>query len=122
GFRIEPADIELALMAHEAVQTAVVAAPELPGGGKVLAAYIVLRGQGHDTAALPAQWRDWLRSRLPEYMIPVRFLVVATLPTTPSGKIDRRNLPSLASLSTAGQSKAADGKEASGVAQAIRQV
>ena len=88
GFRIEPGEIELALMAHPAVKDAVVTAPDLPGIGKQLVAHIVLR-DGVDASGLRAH----LRGRLPEYMVPVRFVELAQLPITPSGKIDRRNLP-----------------------------
>ena len=88
GFRIEPGEIELALMAQPAVKDAVVTAPDLPGIGKQLIAHIVLR-IGADTSQLRSQ----LRERLPEYMVPVRFVELDRLPTTPSGKIDRRNLP-----------------------------
>ena len=88
GFRIEPGEIELALMAQPGVKDAVVTAPDLPGIGKQLVAHIVLR-EGASANGLRAQ----LRERLPEYMVPVRFVELDKLPTTPSGKIDRRNLP-----------------------------
>jgi len=88
GFRIEPGEIELALMAHDAVKDAVVTAPDLPGIGKQLVAHIVLR-DGADASGLRAH----LRGRLPEYMVPVRFVELERLPITPSGKIDRRSLP-----------------------------
>ena len=88
GFRIEPGEIELALMAHDAVKDAVVTAPDLPGIGKQLVAHIVLR-EGADASGLRAH----LRGRLPEYMVPVRFVELERLPITPSGKIDRRSLP-----------------------------
>ena len=90
GFRIEPGDIELALMAHPDLQDAVVTAPTDPDGSRVLTAHVVLK-PGASTSA--SGWRGWLRERLPEYMIPVRFAVLQRLPTTPSGKIDRRSLP-----------------------------
>ncbi len=95
GFRIEPAEIELAMMAHPAVKDAVVTAPELPGVGKQLVAHIVLReGTTAGVAGtLITQLRMQLRGGLPEYMIPVRFVVLEHLPLTPSGKINRRALP-----------------------------
>ena len=93
GFRIEPGDIELALMAHESVQDAAVTAPDVPGSGRQLVAHVVLRPGSPALAQLLAPWRQWLRDRLPEYMIPVRFIALDKLPTTPSGKIDRRSLP-----------------------------
>ncbi|UZG49710.1 non-ribosomal peptide synthetase/type I polyketide synthase [Caldimonas thermodepolymerans] len=93
GFRIEPGEIEVVLMAHEAVREAVVTAPELPGIGKQLMAHLVLRPGHADTPQLSATLRAHLRERLPEYMVPVRYMVLERLPTTPSGKIDRRHLP-----------------------------
>jgi amino acid adenylation domain-containing protein len=93
GFRIEPGEIELALMAHSNVKDAVVTAPEIPGVGKQLVAYVVLSSATlSDKQPLP-ELRAHLRERLPEYMVPVRFVVLDRLPTTPSGKIDRRALP-----------------------------
>ncbi|WP_290658592.1 non-ribosomal peptide synthetase/type I polyketide synthase [Aquabacterium sp.] len=93
GFRIEPGDIELALMAHESVQDAAVTAPNVPGSGRQLVAHVVLRPGSPALAHMLGPWRQWLRERLPDYMIPVRFIALDKLPTTPSGKIDRRSLP-----------------------------
>ena len=106
GFRIEPGDIELALMDHPTLQDAVVTAPQDADGSRVLTAHVVLRpGTQADASAPPvAEWRHWLRSRVPEYMIPVRFAVLPRLPTTPSGKIDRRGLPPVALGTQAGTS------------------
>lgn len=92
GFRIEPGEIELVLMAHPAVKDAVVAAPEVPGAGRQLVAYLVLRAP-QDERALWSELRERVRARLPEYMLPQRWLALDRLPTTPSGKIDRRGLP-----------------------------
>ncbi len=94
GFRIEPGEIELALMAHESVKEAVVTAPELPGAGRQLVAHVVLNpGVAAAAASLSPLWRQHLRARMPEYMVPVRYVVLDRLPVTPSGKIDRRSLP-----------------------------
>ncbi len=100
GFRIEAGEIELALMAHPAVRDAVVTAPELPGIGRQLVAHLVLRDPAAASEAIPGL-RAHLRARLPEYMVPVRFVPLAALPTTPSGKIDRRGLPLPAAASVA---------------------
>ncbi len=94
GFRIEPGEIELAIMAFAGVKDAVVSAPDLPGVGKQLLAHIVMRKAGaFDESALITQLRAHLRECLPEYMVPLRFVALERLPTTPSGKIDRRALP-----------------------------
>ena len=93
GFRIEPGEIELMLMTHPAVKDAVVTAPDLPGIGKQLVAYLVLRDPSAELPAITSSVRALLRQGLPEYMVPVRYELLDRLPTTPSGKIDRRNLP-----------------------------
>ncbi|HEU0078065.1 MAG TPA: amino acid adenylation domain-containing protein, partial [Longimicrobiaceae bacterium] len=89
GFRIEPGEVEGTLARHPAVrQAAVVAWEDAPGDAR-LAAYVSLREPGTG----PAELRDWLRGRLPEYMVPAALLVMERLPLTPSGKLDRRALP-----------------------------
>ena len=93
GFRIEAGEIELAIMAHAAVKDAVVTAPELAGAGKQLVAHLVLRDPKADASPLITELRAHLRRNLPEYMVPVRFVTLDQLPTTPSGKIDRLGLP-----------------------------
>lgn len=94
GFRIEPGEIELALMAQPGVKEAVVTAPELPGIGKQLVAHLVLHGGVAEAPAeLIGRVRAQLRANMPEYMVPVRYLLLDRLPTTPSGKIDRKGLP-----------------------------
>ena len=90
GFRIEPGEIELALLADDGVKDAVVTAPDVPGVGKQLVAYLVLRRQHGDAATVTARLRAALRGRLPEYMVPTRYVTLDACPTTPSGKIDRR--------------------------------
>jgi acyl-CoA synthetase (AMP-forming)/AMP-acid ligase II len=52
-----------------------------------LVAYVVA-----DTAT-PGSLRDFLKERLPDYMIPSAYIVLDALPLTPSGKVDRRALP-----------------------------
>ena len=89
GFRIELGEIEATLTQHEAVREAVVALRDKednPG----LAAYVVLKKP--DTGAVSAI-RDWVKSRLPDYMAPSSFTVLDKLPLTPNGKIDRKALP-----------------------------
>ncbi|MFJ6556519.1 amino acid adenylation domain-containing protein [Streptomyces luteogriseus] len=88
GFRVEPAEVEQALLAHPALEQAVVTAE-----GEVLAAYYVAaEGQRADVEEL----RRHLHGRLPGYMVPTLFVPCAELPLTPSGKIDRRALSGLA--------------------------
>jgi thioesterase domain-containing protein len=91
GIRIEPGDIETALIAHKAVrQAALVARTETPGDQR-LAAYLV----AEDGAERPglAELRAHVAAQLPNYMVPNAFVWVDALPLTPSGKIDRKALP-----------------------------
>jgi amino acid adenylation domain-containing protein/non-ribosomal peptide synthase protein (TIGR01720 family) len=90
GYRIEPGEIEGVLTEHAGVAQAVVVAHEHQNGDKQLVAYVVAKPEfgAVDTSEL----RSRLRSRLPEYMIPVLIVFLDALPMTPSGKIDRRAL------------------------------
>src|SRR6185369_2750370 len=88
--RIEPGEIEAALLTHPAVERAVVVVRRDVGDEKRLTAYVVAR-VGEETASGPAL-RAYLGERLPAYMVPVSFVFLAVLPLTPNGKVDRRAL------------------------------
>ncbi|HEX6861754.1 MAG TPA: non-ribosomal peptide synthetase, partial [Thermoanaerobaculia bacterium] len=92
GYRVEPGEIEAALVRHPAVREAVVTAVGEARGHKRLAAYVVLRHP--PDAAEPSELRAWLEARLPDYMVPHLYVPVAALPLTANGKVDRRALPS----------------------------
>ncbi|MFJ7151578.1 amino acid adenylation domain-containing protein [Streptomyces sp. NPDC100445] len=90
GFRIELGEIEHALRRLPEVRQAVVLhRTDLPGE-PALVAYLVAHGP-HRPA--PGELRDALRSSLPAYMVPARFVVLDELPVNRSGKIDKRALP-----------------------------
>jgi amino acid adenylation domain-containing protein len=96
GFRLEPAEVEAALAAHPEVREAAVAVHGGPDSVR-LTAYVVARASGQAAPADAsgpdaATLRDWLRRKLPEPMIPTAFVMLAALPLTRSGKIDRRAL------------------------------
>ncbi|HEU5138276.1 MAG TPA: amino acid adenylation domain-containing protein [Steroidobacteraceae bacterium] len=88
GYRIELGEIEARLLEHEQVREVAVVAREEPGREKRLVAYVTLTGQ--PTAR---ELREFLRSRIPEYMVPGAYMVLESLPMTANGKVDRRALP-----------------------------
>jgi amino acid adenylation domain-containing protein len=92
GYRIEPGEIEARLREHSAVQEAVVQAWRLPGGEQQLVAYIQPRAARGCTEQ---ELHEFLRTRLPAYLLPGRYCLLATLPLTPGGKIDRAALAPL---------------------------
>jgi len=100
GFRIEPGEIEAALARLPGVREAVVVArQEDNGGGKRLVAYYVVPPGA--PAPAPEELGEFLRARLPEYMVPALWMALDRLPLTPNGKIDRRALPAPRAAATA---------------------
>lgn len=89
GFRIELGEIETRLLEHEAVREAVVLALDAPSG-KQLVAYLV---SDAEHVALRDALRAHLKAQLPDYMVPAHLIVLASMPLTANGKLDRRALP-----------------------------
>jgi amino acid adenylation domain-containing protein/non-ribosomal peptide synthase protein (TIGR01720 family) len=96
GFRIELGEIETSLTQHQAVREAVVVLIKDDNNPR-LAAYITLATPIDEVASV---LRTWLKTRLPEYMLPASFTVLDKLPLTPNGKIDRNALPAPDALLT----------------------
>jgi acyl carrier protein len=90
GFRIEPGEIEVVLASHPQVQESAVVVREDGAGDRRLIAYVVSETGGEID---PGELRDFLRERLPAYMVPAAFLTLRALPLTASGKVDRAALP-----------------------------
>jgi amino acid adenylation domain-containing protein len=90
GYRIEPGEIEGALLAHGAVKQVCVVPHTDESGSKRLVAYYVAATDSGTTAA---DLRKFLAEKLPAFMVPALFVPLANLPLTPNGKIDRAALP-----------------------------
>ncbi len=91
GYRVEPGEIEALLSRCPGVQEAVVLAHQDKEGESFLAAYALV-GTGPTSPGV-AEIRDFLRQRLPAYMVPAAIIPMTELPRTTHGKTDRRALP-----------------------------
>ncbi|MEM1391727.1 MAG: AMP-binding protein, partial [Cyanobacteria bacterium P01_H01_bin.150] len=87
GFRIELGEIEAAINTHPLVNQAVVTTTEEGSGSKRLVAYVV-----SEESLTNKELRDFLKSQIPEYMVPSAFVTLDALPLTPNGKVDRKAL------------------------------
>lgn len=86
GFRIELGEVEFQLTQHPAITTAIVLAQN-----QQLIAYVIPQA-----AVEPTQLQQFLKQRLPSYMIPSAFVELETFPMTPNGKVDRKALLKIA--------------------------
>ena len=90
GFRIELGEIEAVLTQHASVKQAVVLAKADERGEKRLLAYVVAN---REPATSSDDLRAYLKQQLPDYMVPTAVVLLAKLPLTANGKIDRQALP-----------------------------
>ncbi len=116
GARVELSEVEHALLSIAAVGEALVTTEEDTLDGKRLVAYVVAKSTDIDVAEL----RTVLRRSLPEYMIPSQFMVVERFPLTPSGKVDRAQLPHL--KSAAGATNVAYAEPASPIEEILAEI
>lgn len=94
GFRVEPGEIEAQLLRHESVREALV----VPRGGAAekrrLIAYLTLQPTSQIAPSSVAEvMRSYLKSSLPDYMVPSVFVTLERMPLTSNGKVDKRALP-----------------------------
>lgn len=90
GYRVEPGEIEGVLSQHPQVREALVIARETTAGERQLVAYILAQ---QESATLQQHVLQFVRARLPEYMVPAALMVLEHWPRTSHGKIDRQALP-----------------------------
>ena len=89
GYRIELGEIETMLGKHASVGDCVMLLREDNPGDQRLVAYVVPMGGAADASEL----REHLRKSLPEYMVPNDVVMLESMPLTPNGKLDRKQLP-----------------------------
>lgn len=90
GYRVEPGEVEMALLAHAGVKELVVVGREDQPGDARLIAYFIPAGHPAPTVT---ELRSFLKEKLPNYMIPSAFVMLRAFPLTPNGKVDRSALP-----------------------------
>ncbi|MCU7552951.1 amino acid adenylation domain-containing protein, partial [Chitinophagaceae bacterium LB-8] len=90
GYRIELGEIEAVVQQSGWVSQCVVVAKEDTNGGKRLVGYIV---SAQEKAFNKEPLIDYLKSRLPEYMVPAQWVELQSIPLTANGKVDRKALP-----------------------------
>ncbi len=90
GFRIEPGEIESLLLQHPHIQQALVVAKTRQQNEKYLVGYVVLKEKYNLDST---QIQEFLKAKLPDYMIPKAWAFLEQFPLTSNGKIDRKSLP-----------------------------
>jgi amino acid adenylation domain-containing protein len=91
GYRIELGEVEVNILRHSNVKEVAVATRKDEQGNNYLCAYYVSKTQAKNLAE---SIKDYLSGILPHYMVPSYFIEMDELPLTPSGKINRKGLPS----------------------------
>ena len=114
GFRIELGEIEAQLTEHPGVNSCAVVARGSEGARQLCAFYVPSASDLN-----PRQLREHLLDRLPSYMVPARFVSLARLPLTPSGKVDRKALCERQLAQQAGQQGRGPRREYGDIAQQV---
>jgi hypothetical protein len=89
GYRIELGEIESALNGHPLIRQAIVVLRHDDGRERLVAYVITSQLRPGNTVELT----EFLKERLPDYMVPSPIVVMRAFPTTPNGKVDRAALP-----------------------------
>jgi amino acid adenylation domain-containing protein len=95
GYRIETEEIEFQLKNIRGIKDALIILHEDRLGNKLLVAYIVAKGYiaTYQRSKKINKWRNSLKNKLPEYMLPGAFILIPRMPLMPNGKLDRKKLP-----------------------------
>ncbi|HUY12928.1 MAG TPA: non-ribosomal peptide synthetase [Terriglobia bacterium] len=90
GHRIEPGEVETVLRMHKGVNQICVVPHTDDNGSKRLVAYYV---PSENPGISPRDLREFLRGKLPQYMVPALFVPMTSMPLSPNGKVDRAAMP-----------------------------
>lgn len=99
GYNVYPREVDEALMTHPQVEVAACVGVPDSYRGERLTAFVVSR---KDVAVSGDDCARWLEERLVRYKWPAEYRIMAALPQTPAGKIDKQALKALASAEEAG--------------------
>lgn len=100
GYRIELEEIESVLLQNENVQGAVVTTWGGAGRNTGLAAYIIAKYVTEARNSFTKSLRNYLKERLPAYMVPSKIIMVDHFPLSSNGKVDRKALPHINGTNT----------------------
>ena len=101
SYRIEPGEIEAAINHHPTVLESLVSYVEV-NGKKSLISYVAVGDKAFEQETVDAKdIGEFLENSLPPYMVPARYIFVASFPKTTNGKIDRKALPDASTSQTA---------------------
>jgi len=90
GFRVEPSEIGAILNRHPGILQSLVVVRQTSGGERRLVGYLVPRGEGFPSLS---DLRDFMRTRVPDYMVPETFVRLEAMPLSSNGKMSRNDLP-----------------------------
>jgi amino acid adenylation domain-containing protein len=102
GVRVEPGEIAAVLSQYPAIHQSTVLGQKNAGRGVSLVAYVVPE---KSTSLAAIELKGFLRTKLPEYMVPSSFVFLERLPLTPNGKVDRKALAKLGRVGDTGRAE-----------------
>ncbi len=120
GYRIDPRIVEASLVGHPAVGSAIVIRRADPPAEERLVAYVTVRPER--SAPSGGELRSFLAGRLPEYMLPGAFVVLADLPRTAGGELDLGALPVPQEKADLGGDPMAPGDGADGAGRIVAEI